>query len=181
MQGDSHRVIHHYLERVLPSVVDSVPLALRQDRTGNGKIRVTSFYMEDEYGAKLPAVRSGMDVVFVFGYECRDGELPQTVDVGFSLGHTNDDLLTVLYSSYLGQTFAPSGKSGEFRCRVPKLPLAPGRYSVGTRLLVGGEEADWLRHWVGYMDVELGDFYGSGSPGFNGPAPVLISGQWSMH
>lgn len=180
MQGDSHRVIHHYLERVLPSVVDSVPLAQRQDRTGNGKIRVTSFYIEDEYGAKLPAVRSGMDVVFVFGYECRDGELPQTVDIGFSLGHTNDDLLTVLYSSYLGQTFAPSGKSGEFRCRVPKLPLAPGRYSVGTRLLVGGEEADWLRNWVGYMDVELGDFYGSGSPGFNGPAPVLMSGQWSM-
>ena len=38
MQGDSHRVIHHYLERVLPSLIDNVPLTQRQDRTGNGKI-----------------------------------------------------------------------------------------------------------------------------------------------
>jgi lipopolysaccharide transport system ATP-binding protein len=76
--------------------------------------------------------------------------------------------------------FCPAKKSGEFRCHVAKFPLAPGRYCVGTRLLAGGEEADWLRNWVGYIDVELGDFYGSGSSGFNGPAPVLMSGQWSM-
>jgi len=180
MQGDSHRVIHHYLERVLPSLVDNVPLVQRQDRTGNGKIRLTGFRIEDAQGNKLSAVRSGMDVVFVFSYECRDGEKPQAVDIGFSLGHTNDELLTVLYSSYVGQTFCPAKKSGEFRCHVAKFPLAPGRYCVGTRLLASGEEADWLRNWVGYVDVELGDFYGSGSPGFNGPAPVLMSGQWSM-
>jgi len=180
MQGDSHQVIHHYLERVLPSLVENVPLAQRQDRTGNGKIRLTGFRIEDAHGKKLSAVRSGMEVVFVFGYECRDGEKPQAVDIGFSLSHANEELLTVLYSSYVGQTFCPAKKSGEFRCQVPKFPLAPGRYCVGTRLLAGGEEADWLRNWAGYIEVELGDFYGSGSPGFNGPAPILMSGQWSI-
>jgi homopolymeric O-antigen transport system ATP-binding protein len=181
MRGDTHRVIHHYLERVLPSLVANVPLAERQDRSGNGKIRLTSFRVEDEHGHQLAAVRSGMEVVFVFGYECRDGEQPRAVDVGFSLGYTNEELLTVLYSSYVGQTFDPEKKSGEFRCRISKFPFAPGRYCVGTRLLENGEEADWLRNWTGYVDVELGDFYGSGSPGFNGPAPYLINGDWSAH
>jgi lipopolysaccharide transport system ATP-binding protein len=180
MQGDSHQVIHHYLEHALPSLTETVPLAQREDRSGNGTIRLTSFRVEDIHGNRLPAVSSGMDVTFVFGYECRDAEPPASVDVGFSLSLANEELLTVLYSSYVGQTFAPESKSGEFRCRLPKLPLAAGRYSVGARLLAGGEEADWLRNSVGYVDVELGDFYGSGSPGFNGAAPMLLDGQWSM-
>ena len=89
-------------------------------------------------------------------------------------------MLFVLYSSYLGRIFETVPPAGAFRCFVPKLPLPPGRYRVGARVTVGGEEADWPRDGVGYLDVEAGDFYASGSKGFGGTALFLVSGQWEV-
>ena len=41
-------------------------LAEEKDRSGNGGIRLTSFHIEDTQKNILMAVRSGMDLVFVF-------------------------------------------------------------------------------------------------------------------
>jgi hypothetical protein len=60
------------------------------------------------------------------------------------------------------------------------LLLSPGRYRVGARITTGGEEADWPRNGVGYLDVESGDFFRSGSEGFRGPTPFLVNGTWDV-
>ncbi|HUI06236.1 MAG TPA: ABC transporter ATP-binding protein [Verrucomicrobiae bacterium] len=178
-RGATPQVIGHYLETVLPALVQGMPLSERVDRTGTGTVQFSSFHVEDAQGNRLAAVRSGMDVVFVFGYQCRDGEKPKDVDVGFSLTSGKGQMLCVLYSSYLGQYFNGLSGSGFVRCRVPKFPFPPGRYSVGARVVVAGEESDWPRNWVAFLDVEGGDFYGSGSGGFGSATPYLLSGEWS--
>jgi lipopolysaccharide transport system ATP-binding protein len=180
LQGDSRQLINCYLETVLPSTLKGVPLAERTDRCGSGAIRLTSFHVEDAQGNRLAAARSGMDIVFVFGFQCRDGEKPKNVDMGFSIGDGGNQLLFVLYSSYVRQAFETIPAVGEFRCCVRRIPLSPGRYSVGARLTVGGEEADWPQNGVGYLEVENGDFYGTGKKGFEGSTPFLVTGQWRV-
>jgi len=180
MYDQTAKVVSHYLERVVPAAVAESPLATRTDRSGNGRLRLTSFHIEDTTGARVGVVHSGMDVVFVLGFQCAAGERPKNVDIGFSLSSAEDQLLTVLYSSYVGQTFAPP-PSGEFRCVVRNFPFTGGRYGVGVRVLVDGDEADWPRDAAGFLDVEAGDFYGTGSKGFEGSTPLLLNGAWTVN
>ncbi len=179
-QGKPQSIINYYLETLLPSTIEGTPLSERKDRSGNGKIRLTSFHIEDTEGNKLVAARSGMDVVFVFGFRCLDREKPKNVDIGFSISSGNDQILFVLYGSYTGQVFETVPLFGVFRCYVSRLPLSPGRYRVGARVTVGREEADFPRNGVGYLDVEAGDFYGTGSMGFDGLTPFLVTGKWEV-
>jgi lipopolysaccharide transport system ATP-binding protein len=179
MQDEIISVIHHYLETILPDVA-SVPLSSRIDRSGNGRIRLTGFHIEDKHGRRVAALQSGKDAVFVFSYSCARGDVPKNVSVGFGLFSSTGQLLFVLYSSYTGQDFDAIPLFGQFRCQVPRLPLAAGRYRVGARVTVDGEEADWPRDAIGYVDVELGDFFGTGAAGFGGNCPFLVEGSWSV-
>ena len=66
------------------------------------------------------------------------------------------------------------------RCVIARLPVAPGRYVVGARVMVGSDEADWPRDGVGEMVVEAGDYFGTGSHGFPGKAPLMLTGKWDL-
>src|SRR5207245_618236 len=133
-EGKPRDTINHYLESVLPSKVGGFPLYERRDRSGNGRVRLTSFHIEDDQGCKVAAARSGLDVVFVFGFQCREGDSPRDVDVGLAITTSSEVVLFVLYGSYTGQVFSDLSSRGEFRCNIPKLPLSPGRYRVGARV-----------------------------------------------
>jgi lipopolysaccharide transport system ATP-binding protein len=178
--GSTPQVIRYYLDQELPGPQQRTPLAARTDRSGNGRVRLTGFHVEDVLGNELQTVQSGMDVVFVFDYDSPDAMPLRHVDIGFSLHSRFDQTLFVLYSSYGGQTFDDLPPLGCFKCLVRKLPLAHGQYGVGARAVVGREEADWPRNAVGYLEVEQGDYYGTGSPGFDGGAPLLVPGAWSV-
>jgi lipopolysaccharide transport system ATP-binding protein len=174
------RAIRHYIDNVLPSEVTEKNLAKQLNRSGSGSIRLTGFHVEDTAGQPVQCAISGMDVVFVFSYEVMADIPPKKVDVGFSISSGADQLLFVLYSSYSGRYLDPSERTGSFRCRVSKLPLAAGRYIVGARVVVDHDEADWPRDGVGYLEVEFGDFFGTGSTGFSGTAPFLVEGKWTL-
>ncbi len=178
--GDVDSIVRYYLEHTLPSVVQQTALAQRTDRSGNGSVRLTSFHIEDAQGNRLPAVVSGMDITFVFGYQCPGPDKPSAIDIGCSVSTTAQETLFVLYSSYLDQTFNPPSSHGEFRCTIPRLPLSAGRYSVGARIVAGGEEADWPHDGVGYLEVEAGDFYKTGRIGVGATVPFLVSGSWQV-
>src|SRR5262245_2907671 len=177
-QGCTRNVIRSYLQSIDAFVVEA-RLASRTDRTGTGEIRVTSFHLEDTDVHPLTAVTSGMDVVFVFGFECRRERKLSKIDPGFSLGTSDGQTLTVLYGSYTGSTLDAVGR-GAFRCRIDRFPLSAGRYSIGARLVADGEEADWVRGPIAFLDVESGDFYGTGHKGFEGSTPFLIDGTWEV-
>ncbi|MBN2106042.1 MAG: ABC transporter ATP-binding protein [Deltaproteobacteria bacterium] len=178
MQDNTAKTMQYYLETVLPSVIDDIPLSERKDRSGNGSIRLTGFHIEDACGNKLIAAHSGMDIVLVFSYQSHAPEPLKDVDIGFSI--QGKETLSVLYSSYVGQTFKTLPPEGEFRCLVSRLPLSMGHYQVGARVTVCGQESDWPRNAVGYLDIEAGDFYGTGKKGFGASAPLLLMGEWTI-
>jgi len=47
-------------------------------------------------------------------------------------------------------------------------------------VVVGGDEADWPREGLAFLDVIAGDFYGSGKKGFDGAAHLLLTAAWSV-
>jgi lipopolysaccharide transport system ATP-binding protein len=179
LDGNPDVVVNDYLKRILPQTT-SVLLSERTDRSGSGVIRLTGFYLQDADGGRMAALQSGHDAVFAFEYKTLEDVDSYLVDVGFGLYSMKGQLLFILYSSYVGQEFKSIPRQGTFYCRVPRFPLAPGRYRVGARIVAGNEEADWPAGGIGYVDVEAGDFYGTGKRGFIGDCPLLVDGSWKV-
>jgi lipopolysaccharide transport system ATP-binding protein len=177
--GRTGPVIDEYLQKILPAITSN-SLSVRKDRSGTGAVRLTGFHVKDCEGNISPALRSGKDAIFSFDFETFDENQLGTVDIGFGLYSMTGQLLFVLYASYVGQEFKSIPFRGTFFCKIPQFPLAPGRYRVGARVTVGGEESDWPQDGIGYVDVEAGDFYGTGKKGFSGDCPLLVSGNWSV-
>ena len=59
-------------------------------------------------------------------------------------------------------------------------PYSLGRYLIGVRVLIGGVEADWPKGYVGHIDVEAGDYFGTGCVPHSAIGPVLIKGDWNL-
>lgn len=174
--GDVQGALSTYLENQESRLSHGLDSETR--RSGSGKLAFSSVGLETSDGGPLTAARSGQDVVLVLGYTNKGGGTHRHVDVGFSLHAANGQDLTVLYSSYTGKQYSVENREGEFRCRLGRLPLTPGRYRVGGRIVVGGEESDWPADGLGLIDVEAGDFYGTGSTGVRSSTPILLDGEW---
>jgi homopolymeric O-antigen transport system ATP-binding protein len=176
--GSTDSVINAYIQDCFPAANSS--LEKFTDRSGSGSIRLTDFYLEDKSGKKLDYVQSGSDFDLVFRFKCASPAGGRKVNIGFSLHQSDETTISVLYSSYTGQTFESVPAHGTFRCQVKRLPLKEGHYLIGVRVEAEGEEADWPRGMIGELEVIAGDFYGSGVKGFEGSAPLLLSASWSL-
>jgi lipopolysaccharide transport system ATP-binding protein len=154
---------------------------LDENRSGDGRIRFTGFFIENDRGERIRVATSGEPCTLVFTYSnngCSNGDW---VDVGFGLHALTGERLLLLYASHLNQTFQSVHASGQFRCRLPSLPLATGRYKVYPRIEVNGVEADFPQNGIDWLDIQEYDFYGTGLPmGHHGHAhaPYLTKGEW---
>jgi lipopolysaccharide transport system ATP-binding protein len=173
--------IHYYTNELISPAVKNSLLA-RTDRKGNGQIQLAGFWMEDASGKPLDAIRSGMDINFVFEYVCPQATPLQNVDIGFSFHTMTGNPLFILYSSNSGVTFDITHSRGVIRCKILRFPLPAGQYLLGARMTVKGEEADWPQDGVSEIQVDEGDFYGTGRThiGYTKQTPAfLINGEWS--
>jgi hypothetical protein len=88
--------------------------------------------------------------------------------------------ISILYSDYQGIAFNPTERYGKTKVLIRNFPFSQGRYYVGVRILESGIEADWVKGFIGSIDVEAGDFYGTGSFHHGGFGPVLLKGEWDL-
>jgi len=57
--------------------------------------------------------------------------------------------------------------------RIPRMALAPGRYGFTLFASINGEIADWIKN-AGTLDVESGDFYGTGQMPLQGQGSFVM-------
>lgn len=149
------------------------------NRTGNGLVALVSFHFENEKGAHVNSICSGEPLILTFTCSSKSHLSAKNVSVGFSLHNSIGDTLSVFYSHYANVLF-DFYPTGVIKCKIDDFPFSPGRYHIAARVLADGSEADWPKGFIGIIDVEAGDYYGSGRYGDAGFGPVLIRGFWSQ-
>jgi lipopolysaccharide transport system ATP-binding protein len=176
--GSTKAGINYYLKNLDAQVkeINLVDMA----RAGTGEIRLTKFSVEDQEGVSLNSLACGEEIVLVFCYELINKTIINNVNIGFSLHNIYGDIISILYSDYVGTTFSSIPAKGKFKCRIRDFPYSTGRYFIGARVTVNGTEADWPQGYIGYIDVEAGNFYQNGSVFHSGIGPVLIRGDWEL-
>lgn len=161
-------------------LVETTGLAQRTDRSGNGTVRLVGMAIQDNDGNEIDTILTGEDVVFLFRIQV-GSESVRNVDFGLNFFDAEDGNMGVNYSSYHGAHFdAPANGTITIRCVIPRFPFTIGTYKVGTRILVNNEESDWLLGGAGFIRVENGDFFGTGSAGFSHSSMTNFLVNWNQ-
>jgi lipopolysaccharide transport system ATP-binding protein len=170
--GDTADVIRRYLAEVAEAGEQN--LTARVDRQGDGRIRFTEFR----------AVGSDADMAVMCGSEARfeikyQGTEPLR-NVHISMGFFNmyGDGAAYASNDLAGRSFDSLKGEGSLVCTFKRLPLLPGTYSVNLYCTVNGILADWIQNAT-RVNVENGDFYGSGKLPPNGYGSVAVEHEWS--
>ncbi len=171
--GNAAEVIRGYLDglhRAAP-----VPLAERKDRQGSGRLRLTSLsWFSPDSGALAPLC--GAPARLSLGYR---GSALRDVRISVGLFTLKGEGALMLGSDLSGEPFSTLPEEGKLECRLDRLPLLPGTYTVNLYVTVQGEVADWVQD-AGQLSVAEGDFFGTGQLPPAGYGSVAVAHAWKL-
>ena len=151
------------------------------DRSGSGEARLRGVELLDKAGVRVNAVRCGgpMKLRFRIENDCR--RALNGVSVGYSLSDHRGQSLVVSYSDYESVLLCIQPGSTDVDVTVQSVPLVPGVYKVGFRLLEKSREIDWPRYDVFEIIVEGGDYAGNASSPHSGRGCLLFAAEWCVN
>ncbi len=173
--GNVQDAVQHYLSQV--AEVTKTSLADRTDRQGSGNIRISDFGTFDSKGKVVEYLSTGQDVDMRIYYTAANNLDNVTVAIGITA--SSGAFVSMLSNELTGSSFSTNDKEGYFACRIRKLPLAPGYYSVNLIIRSNDMIQDWIQEAV-TLTVEPGDFYGTGRMPPQSHSGVLLEQEWSI-
>ncbi len=176
-EGPTDAVLDAYVRTVRADAATG--LRDRPDRQGNGRFRFTSLRLESA-GRPVDVPVSGRDLDVVLGYESRDGTRVRHATFAVSAYTALGALVLHCQSDVAGAAFAELPPAGEVRCRLPRLPLPAGRYTLNVFGTAAADVADWVQRAC-ELTVAEGDFFGSGRVPPQGHQTVLVDQSWNLH
>jgi lipopolysaccharide transport system ATP-binding protein len=169
--GTVEQVIDRYLASVRRD--SSTSLGERTDRQGSGELRFTNV----EVGAPGNAVRVGDDVEIRLDYVA-DSELMHA-NVSIAVYGPMGESLFQCASHVTGLELERIPRAGTFVCTIPRLPLAPGVYSLNAYSEVNGAVADWVQS-AARFDVVESDVFGTGHLPSAAHGRFVVDHAWSL-
>ena len=171
--GPASAIVQQYLNSL--ETLSLVPLVDRPDRQGSGRLRFESFAVRNlTLGSGL--VRSGDDIEIAIAYRSASPML-RNVHVDMIVHGPFDEQLAQLSSTAQRGSIDEISGTGVFLCRVPRFPFEAGAYRITLFSTVEGDIADWVIH-AATMEVEPGDYFGTGKMNAEGQGHFLIDHQW---
>jgi len=134
-------------------------LSERKDRTGNRKLVVDDFWIEDQYGIRSDAVATGDPITLVIRY--KSNEKLAYVNIAVNFYDVDGYILTNLNNEDIGCAIKSPPRKGFFLCHIPSFPLKEGSYRGNIWIEAENRLSDWIKPAFD-IRVENGDFYGTG-------------------
>jgi len=148
-------------------------LAMRSDRQGDGRLRFTEFRPMGTTSDM--AVMCGSAAQFEIQYE---GVEPlRNVHISMAFLNVYGDGVAYMSNDLVGRNFDMLRPKGSLICTFDPLPLLPGTYSINLYCTVNGIVADWIQN-AARINVEHGDFYGSGKLPPPGYGAIAVGHDW---
>lgn len=172
MVGPTEQVIGQYLRG--SKEAQSMQLGDRTDRSGNGAVVFTEAALKDDAGNYVAAFQCGMNAVLSIKFkrkkdiEIKNLQVSIAIDddYGQRVGHLNNDITNQIFTNV-------DSDFDTIDVHIPRFPIKQGVYSFTIYSAVNGELADWVQE-AGRIDVESGDFYGTGKEMPEGQSQFLF-------
>ena len=170
-------IVQRYLTR--DSGAGRVPLSQREDRTGSGALRFLALHFRTADGVVMDQVPAGADIEVVIDYETRSGAAAERAIFKLGLVDLFERPLAVCLSRTSRETPFTLPPRGRIVCRIPRLPLMPGRYPFDLWCKIDETTADWLRP-AAALEVVGGDFFGTGRLPQRRTGDLLLDHAWTV-
>jgi lipopolysaccharide transport system ATP-binding protein len=174
--GNESDAIHYYVQGI--KSVQKNELLDRSDRKGSQWLKFYKVGFFDDSGKEIKRVLSGQDIFIRFYYTSEKKLNPASVNIAFNVKSNSGYLLTNLNSVDTEESIMNINHKGYFECRWSKFNLRSGTYDCALFCSVNGDIVDWIQSAFS-IDVEDGNFYGSGKIISRDQGDVLISYEWS--
>lgn len=156
-RGPTADVLREYLTSA--AATDTVPLAERKDRDGDGSVRIRSI----DVGPREPGgvVHAGGQLRVTISYASKDGRPIHRPRFYVEIHDATGVGIYLLDSQVVGGFPEILPASGSVTCVTDTLRITPGRCYVNVGISKGGAFADWV-DYAATFDVEADDFSGTG-------------------
>jgi len=175
VDGPTHEVVAAYSRDTLGRA-KSVAI---EDKTqlGHGIVRFTGFSLRDDQGRPTNHAVCGQPVDLVVEYQSDDNNL-QNLHAWIWLRDHMQQQVTCLDARLTNQIFDKAPASGRLVCRLPRVALVPGIYTVDLAVRAGARRTDKMPQ-AAVLEVTPGDFFGTGRA-LEGLGRVLCDFDWRV-
>lgn len=176
--GNSDEAVDFYLKES-KAIADSIPLSERQDRQGNQllKFEDVSFNVA---GINQPVlhITTGEAVTISCTFNCDASLIGKEIEMSIALYNLSGNFLFACRSDVTGNQLIVQQPKGKFDCTFDKNPLKTGRYWYNV---IAYQKGAILDHVVqaGFIEVQTGDYYGTGKLPAPGRAGVCVDYHWA--
>lgn len=174
-EGPSGEIVREYLAATRERA-KTISLAERTDRRGNGNIRFTGFEMRNEKGDTVEVAHTGDTIDFVLHY-VSTLDTARNVKVSITIVDNVNHKLVILATNITGENFESLPPEGEMICRINRLPLLPGTYTLDLNMNDITSIADRISN-AAVLEVEPGDYFGTGKTIGEGQSVFMCENSW---
>lgn len=153
-------------------------LGAREDRQGNGMLKVIDISLHDRSGERVEVGICGEPLSVRIHYEAQFDGVERSADIAFNLRNQAGIPLTCFGNIQTGVERMVIHRRGYFECLVPRVTVRGGRYNCTVFVGVDGETCDWIQNAFN-LDVEDGDFFGSGNLVARDQGDLICEQHWS--
>lgn len=176
--GNSDEAVDFYLKES-KAIADTIPLSERLDRQGNQllKFEDVSFNVA---GINQPVlhITTGEAVTISCAFKCDSSLIGKEIEMSIAIYNLSGNFLFACRSDVTGNLLTVKQPNGKFNCTFDKNPLKTGRYWYNV---IAYQKGAILDHVVqaGFIEVQTGDYYGTGKLPAPGRAGVCVDYQWA--
>ncbi len=147
------------------------------NRSGTGEFIVTGMAFLNAKMEPVTVLESGMDVNIRIDYKCLSKSVNPVINLVFKNSLQNEVMNLLSRIAYYGVMKLED--EGSIICHIPKFPLMQGRYTIDTHLKYDFSMTDFVESIV-TIDVEKGDYYGTGKIVESMRDGVLVQHEWQI-
>jgi lipopolysaccharide transport system ATP-binding protein len=153
---------------------------IKKNRSGNEAIVWTRLSFHDKQGRLCARPKTGDALEVRVGYRMNKPISPaDTLLVGISVNHLYETTSFLCTNELTNSIRDNWPAEGTVSLVIPELPVTWGQYSVNLYLAVNGVVVDYITE-VGCLEVDYGDFFGTGQTPFLAGSTCLVRHSWAV-
>lgn len=160
------------------TITGHVDLSTREDRRGKGELRFAQVTLLDENQEATNDIAVGAALSIYLIYHAEARLVGQSLQCAIRVDDHYALAIATFSTEFMNQSFAVTGTQGELLCRVPRLPLLVGRYSLHLWAQVGNDVQDSISGTL-YFDVVHANVFQSGKlPDRSRHGVIFVQHDW---
>jgi lipopolysaccharide transport system ATP-binding protein len=150
----------------------------REDREGDGRLRIVDVTMHDGQGKQIKTAICGQPLEVRFHYRSEFGGSTHAIDAAFKLSNSAGVILTCFANVQTGSVRMTLHKKGYLECYWPKVALRSGTYISTIFVSIDGVTSDWVQNAF-QLEIEDGDFFDTGNLVPRNEGEFVFEQRWS--